>query len=55
MKVKSVLDPNFKYRSAASTDLRKTFRRIKRELRKAQPDAQDNVVRRRPRKRSARG
>lgn len=28
---KSLLDPDFKYRNAASTDLRKTFERIRRE------------------------
>ena len=32
MAFKSVLDPNFRYRSAASTDVRKTFERVRREL-----------------------
>jgi len=32
--VKSILDPSFRYVSSHSTDLRKTFARIKRELRK---------------------
>ena len=30
---KSILDPSFKYRSAASTDVRKTFDRIRRQQR----------------------
>ena len=30
MGFKSILDPEFKYRNAASTDLRKTFERIRR-------------------------
>lgn len=33
MSFKSILDPEFKYRNAASTDVRKTFERIRRELR----------------------
>ena len=33
MKSKSILDPTFRYTSSANTDLRKTFARIKRELR----------------------
>lgn len=33
MKFKSILDPEFKYRNAASTDVRKTFERIRREQR----------------------
>jgi hypothetical protein len=33
MAFKSILDPEFKYRNAASTDVRKTFERIRRELR----------------------
>jgi hypothetical protein len=34
--MKSILDPAFKYRSSANTDLRKTFARVRREQRKAQ-------------------
>lgn len=33
MAFKSILDPEFKYRNAASTDVRKTFERIRREQR----------------------
>jgi hypothetical protein len=33
MSFKSILDPDFKYRNAASTDVRKTFERIRREQR----------------------
>ena len=33
MSFKSILDPEFKYRNAASTDVRKTFERIRRERR----------------------
>ena len=33
MGFKSILDPSFRYRDAASTDVRKTFERIKRQQR----------------------
>jgi len=35
----NILDKNFKYTNAASTDIRKTFARVKRELekKKAEP------------------
>lgn len=33
MSFKSILDPEFRYRNAASTDVRKTFERIRREQR----------------------
>jgi hypothetical protein len=36
MKYKSILDPNFKYRNSLSTDVRKTFERIRREQRLGQ-------------------
>lgn len=36
---KSILDPDFKYRNAASTDLRKTFERIKRAQRSSEEAA----------------
>jgi hypothetical protein len=32
--MKSILDPTFNYTPAASTDLRKTFARVRREMRK---------------------
>jgi hypothetical protein len=37
--MKSILDPSFRYTSSAETDLRKTFARIRRELRKREKDA----------------
>jgi len=33
MTVKSILDPTFRYVPSASTDLRKTFARVRREMR----------------------
>lgn len=39
MKYKSILDPNFKYRNSLSTDVRKTFERIRREQRLVQQPA----------------
>lgn len=33
-KPKSILDPSFRYTNSASTDLRKTFARIRREMKK---------------------
>jgi hypothetical protein len=35
----NILDPRFKYTNSASTDIRKTFARARREIRKAQGDA----------------
>ncbi len=32
MAFRSLLDPDFKYRSAATTDVRETFERVRREL-----------------------
>lgn len=37
--MKSILDPSFKYVPAAKTDLRKTFARIRREMREADRQA----------------
>ena len=34
--MKSILDPTFQYTPSASTDLRKTFARVRREMRKQQ-------------------
>ena len=42
-RMKSILDPSFRYTSSVETDLRKTFARIRREQRKQvqpQPDVQ---------------
>ena len=36
--MKSILDPSFRYTKSVETDLRKTFARIRRELRKQQQD-----------------
>ena len=33
--MKSILDPSFQYVPSASTDVRKTFARVRREMRKA--------------------
>lgn len=40
--MKSILDPKFRYVNAASTDLRKTFARIRKEMRL--PDPQPKAV-----------
>ena len=34
--MKSILDPSFRYTKSVDTDLRKTFARVRRELRKPQ-------------------
>ena len=34
--MKSILDPSFRYTSSVQTDLRKTFARVRRELRNSQ-------------------
>ena len=36
--MKSILDPSFRYTKSVHTDLRKTFARVRRELRKQQQD-----------------
>lgn len=42
--MKSILDPTFHYTPSAQTDLRKTFARIRREMKLKQPDPQTKVV-----------
>ena len=43
--MKSILDPSFRYTKSVETDLRKTFARIRRELRKeSQPTAAAGVA-----------
>jgi len=42
VRMKSILDPTFRYTSSANTDLRKTFARIRRETRR---QAQSTTVR----------
>jgi hypothetical protein len=41
MTFKSILEPGFKYRNAASTDLSKTFERIRREQRQGTSASQN--------------
>ena len=38
--MKSILDPSFRYTKSVETDLRKTFARVRRELRKQQDQQQ---------------
>jgi len=42
--MKSILDPTFKYVPSASTDLRKTFQRVRREMAQQQGKEPANVV-----------
>jgi len=37
--LKSILDPNFRYVPSDQTDIRKTFARVRRELRREAPGA----------------
>lgn len=37
--MKSILDPSFRYTKSVETDLRKTFARVRREMRKQQQTA----------------
>jgi hypothetical protein len=39
VRMKSILDPTFRYTSSANTDLRKTFARIRRESRRQSPSS----------------
>lgn len=41
--MKSILDPSFKYVSSTSTDLRKTFARIRREQQKVKAEQEAKV------------
>lgn len=41
--MKSILDKSFRYTSSVETDLRKTFARVRRELREKQIDAEKIV------------
>lgn len=42
--MKSILDPSFKYINAASTDIRETFKRVRREMKLPNPQPKDAVV-----------
>lgn len=43
--MKSILDPTFHYTPSASTDLRKTFARVRREMKKhAAPNAEASAT-----------
>jgi hypothetical protein len=42
MTFKSILEPSFKYRNAASTDVSKTFERIRREQRQGTSASQNS-------------
>lgn len=44
MGFKSILDPSFRYRDAASTDVRKTFERIKRQQRLKSGAAENDTL-----------
>lgn len=41
--MKSILDPSFRYTKSVETDLRKTFARIRRDMRKQQQQAAARV------------
>jgi hypothetical protein len=45
MTFKSILEPSFKYRNAASTDVSKTFERIRREQRQGTSASQNSDAR----------
>jgi hypothetical protein len=42
--MKSILDPSFRYVSSSNTDLRKTFARIRREIKQQQSTQPANVA-----------
>jgi hypothetical protein len=41
--MKSILDPSFRYTKSVETDLRKTFARVRRELRKQNQEAESTL------------
>ena len=42
--MKSILDPAFRYTSSANTDIRKTFARVRREMRRqSQPNGREDA------------
>jgi hypothetical protein len=42
--MKSILDPSFRYTKSVETDLRKTFARVRRDLRKQQQEQSTDSV-----------
>ena len=42
--MKSILDPSFRYTKSVDTDLRKTFARVRRELRKPPPGQSPQAI-----------
>ena len=42
--MKSILDPSFRYTSSLQTDLRKTFARVRRELRNVQHPSANSIL-----------
>ena len=42
--MKSILDPSFRYVPSSATDLRKTFARVRREMRKTAPPGREADV-----------
>jgi len=42
--MKSILDPSFRYVPSASTDLRKTFARVRREMQRAGAQRADSAT-----------
>ena len=42
--MKSILDPSFRYTKSVETDLRKTFARVNRELRKQRQQQQEQAT-----------
>ena len=42
--MKSILDPSFRYTKSIDTDLRKTFARVRRELRKPQQGQSTHAI-----------